>query len=783
MAEFTSPFGKQIDLTGQTVEIWESSVAALGGGRTAISWTEDGNDAVWLRLYDANANPEGAAIRVTAANEEGNRPSVAVLENGTFIVTYTSLEDVNSAIYARVYSSDGTPLGSSTQLFTDPDGLAVSPETTGLTDSSSVTVFFANDEDRFGVFAQLADANGAPTGDAWRVNQTTEGFQSSGTPVKLDDGGFVVTWRSREVDGSFYAVMFRTYDADGTPRSNEVRVNQYSYGSQTNPDVTVLSDGRFVVTWESQSLLDRAQDGSGDGVYARIYSADGVPEGGEFRVSDTTLYDQNSATIAATPAGGFVIAWMNVPTNASDVTEIKFREFDGNGDTIGDEIILGESPVGVHLGPDISIGQDGIARIVWNFTIQNSFVSNVFFQTVNLSGFATSGDDTIVGTTADDYLGGQGGHDVLNGGAGDDIVLGDGFEVSYAPDEANQIFRLYQATLNRAPDAGGHERWTSDLMTGTATLAEVREGFVGSQEFQNKYAGLNDAGFVKELYINVLDRDFDQGEVSQQEIDNWTNRINGSFTRADVVNGFSESQQLINNTNQAANKLANSSDKAGWFDEVYRLYQATLDRAPDATGFENWSVRLAEGRALTDVITGFTNSNEFSNVYGPLEDPEDFVKLLYNNVLGRDFNSGEVTQSEVDGWTSRLSETFTRANIVQGFSQSKEFINNTAADVKAYVRAQGLDDEVNGGSGKNVLAGGAMADTFVFDQVDAGTNTVLDLEVWDYLSFEGFGYSNVADVRVHLSQSGTDVVFSDQGTEVTFEKTQLSDLTDDMFLM
>ncbi|MBU2993362.1 DUF4214 domain-containing protein [Octadecabacter sp. 1_MG-2023] len=783
MAEFTSPFGEQIDITGKTVELWDTSVAALGDGRTAVSWTEDGNEAVWLRLYDSDANPEGAAIRVTAANEEGNRPSVAVLENGTFIVTYTSLLGGTSAIYSRVYSSDGTSLGSGTQLFTDPDGLAVSPETTGLMNSSSVTVFFAYDEDRFGVFAQLADADGVAIGTPWRVNQTTEGFQSSGAPVALDDGGFVVTWRSREIDGSFYAVMFRTYDADGTARSNEVRVNQYSYGSQTSPDVTVLSDGRFVVTWESQSLLSSTQDGSGDGVYARIYSADGVPEGGEFRVNSTTLYDQNSATIAATPDGGFVIAWMNLPTSASDVTEIKFQRFDVNGDTVGDETTLGESPEGVHLAPDISIGDDGIARIVWNFTVQNSLISNVFFQTVNLNGFATAGDDTIVGTDADEYLGGQGGHDVLDGGAGDDIVLGDGFEVRYAPDEANQIFRLYQATLNRAPDAGGHERWTSDLLTGTATLADVREGFVGSQEFQNKYAGLDDAGFVKELYINVLDRDFDQGEVSQQEIDNWTNRINGNFTRADVVNGFSESQQLINNTNQAANKLANTSDKAVWFDEVYRLYQATLDRAPDATGFENWSVRLAEGRALTDVITGFTNSDEFGNVYGPLDDAEDFVKLLYNNVLGRDFGSGDVTQSEVDGWTSRLSDTFTRANIVQGFSQSQEFINNTAADVKAYVRAQGVDDEVNGGSGTNVLAGGALADTFVFDQDDAGTNTVLDLETWDYLSFEGFGYSTATDLRAHLNQMGNDVVFSHQGTEVTLEKTQLTEITDDMLLV
>jgi Ca2+-binding RTX toxin-like protein len=441
----------------------------------------------------------------------------------------------------------------------------------------------------------------------------------------------------------------------------------------------------------------------------------------------------------------------------------------------------------VNSGGYTSVSRgDDVARVenIERIQFDNAYITNgQTFDNVKAPLIITVPLNEIDGDGANNILVGTGGGDLIRGFNGNDHIYADGFELRYALPEANQVFRLYQATLNRTPDEGGHERWTSELFAETSSLEQVRLGFVGSQEFKNKYAGLDDAGFVKQIYINVLDRDFEQGEVTQTEIDNWTNRITDTFTRADVVNGFAESPQLISNTIQVASKLAVNSNAASWSDDVYRLYQATLDRAPDMTGFANWSGRLADGRALTDIIPSFTNSQEFANTYGPLSDPEDFVKQLYNNVLGRDFDLDEVMQIEIDGWTSRLSETYTRANIVQGFSQSREFTNNTADGVKAWIRANGVDDQVEGGAGTNVLAGGSLADHFVFAQADAASNTVLDLEAWDYLSFDGFGYRTAAEARAHMVQSASSVVFADQGTEITFERLQLTDITDDMIFV
>ena len=69
------------------------------------------------------------------------------------------------------------------------------------------------------------------------------------------------------------------------------------------------------------------------------------------------------------------------------------------------------------------------------------------------------------------------------------------------------------------------------------------------------------------------------------------------------------------------------------------------------------------------------------------------------------------------------------------------------------------------------------------DTSSGGTHTVRDLEAWDALYFGNFGYSAASDATAHMSQSGADVVFSDQGVTATFEDVTLAQITDDMILM
>ena len=119
-------------------------------------------------------------------------------------------------------------------------------------------------------------------------------------------------------------------------------------------------------------------------------------------------------------------------------------------------------------------------------------------------------------------------------------------------DHAAIVARLYDAALDRQADGPGIKGWT-DAFKGGMSLKAMADGFTGSTEFQMKYGALDDVSFVRQIYRNVLDR-----EGEQSGVDAWIGGIKGGMSRADVVVGFSESQEH-------QNKMAPYIDNGIWY--------------------------------------------------------------------------------------------------------------------------------------------------------------------------------------------------------------------------
>lgn len=68
---------------------------------------------------------------------------------------------------------------------------------------------------------------------------------------------------------------------------------------------------------------------------------------------------------------------------------------------------------------------------------------------------------------------------------------------------------------------------------------------------------------------------------------------------------------------------------------IIRLYRAALDRTPAPEGLAYWAGELKRGVSLQTIAKEFINSPEFLSRFGNVSD-EDYVKLLYRNVLKRD---------------------------------------------------------------------------------------------------------------------------------------------------
>lgn len=81
------------------------------------------------------------------------------------------------------------------------------------------------------------------------------------------------------------------------------KINSYTSEDQNNPAIAVLSNGGYVIVWQSEF-----QDGSGLGIFGQRISSSGAKEGHEFQVNTYTQNNQRNAAIASILDGGFVTA-------------------------------------------------------------------------------------------------------------------------------------------------------------------------------------------------------------------------------------------------------------------------------------------------------------------------------------------------------------------------------------------------------------------------------------------------------------------------------------------
>lgn len=260
-------FGQRYDARGKRVgaqfpvnttterDQWDASVAGLDGGGFVVAWTsehEKSRDNVYAQRFDAAGKKVGKEFRVNRAKGSHWGPSVAPLDGGDYIITWTS----------GGYRGSGS-----------------------------------------GVYGLRFDAAGAKVGKEFVVTTGGRNQRWGSSVVGLGGGAYFITWTSGRQDGSGEGVYGQLYDAAGAKVRGKFRINTTKKSNQWGPSATLLADGGFVVTWTSYR-----QDGYWWGVYGQRYSATGERIGREFQVNTTTKYDQWRPSVA--PVGpGFVVTW------------------------------------------------------------------------------------------------------------------------------------------------------------------------------------------------------------------------------------------------------------------------------------------------------------------------------------------------------------------------------------------------------------------------------------------------------------------------------------------
>lgn len=264
------------------------------------------------------------------------------------------------------YDPAGVPSGMFFEVANSRAGTPKKPSAAMDADGNFVIAWEGQlDSQGLGVAAQRYHADGTPWGSRILVNQGYQtGSQCDCAVAAAANGNFVVVWNDGTRDGSGWGIYGQLYSNTGARIGGEFRANSYVTGDQRYPRAAMDENGDFVVVWEGVS-----QDGSGRGVYAQLYSADGTPRGTEFRVNSTVFGDQSRPGAAMDYAGNFIVTWVSPDSGGSGVFAARYdssgqplgKEFQVNTYVAGDQRIasVAMDPVGNALFSWVSYGQDG----------------------------------------------------------------------------------------------------------------------------------------------------------------------------------------------------------------------------------------------------------------------------------------------------------------------------------------------------------------------------------------------------------------------------------------
>lgn len=240
-----------------------------------------------------------------------------------------------------------------------------------------------------------------------------------------------------------------------------------------------------------------------------------------------------------------------------------------------------------------------------------------------LHGLSPDGNNegiTLAGGSASDELRGQFLNDLLEGNDGDDRLYGD-----YGKDV------IRGGNGNDVLDGGGGD----DLLDGGAGFDVVQM----ARKRSDVKVWVEDGSFKVQDLLGLAGTDTLQG-IERLQLDGTTVAFDGN----------------------------------GAGGQVYRLYQAAFDRAPDKVGMGFWIHHADRGQDLVSIAEAFVTSAEFKTLYGVAPTNAEVIDRLYHNVLHRapDAEGRAFWLDVLDRKLAPLS------SVLVGFSESKENVANLA---------------------------------------------------------------------------------------------------------
>ncbi|MCR6630135.1 MAG: hypothetical protein NVV74_08840 [Magnetospirillum sp.] len=448
------------------------ALGELPDGSLVAVWSH-ANNTVMGRRFDAQGRPMGAEFQVgVIGSPSQGLPHLAMRPDGRFLVTWTTYGrdggGAQEGVAARLYDASCTPLTGEFQVNVFTPNIQRFSRAAALEDGTYVITWtsFTQEGDAVngGVYARRYGVNGQALTSEILVNSHVLDDQGGSYVTALEDGGFLIAWHSRGQDGSGYGVYAQRYNQSGQRMGSEFQVAETTADSQIWPTLVSRADGGFTAIWEQRGTTDSeislrtftydhlmapvvmTNDATvmvGTSIQAQILTAVGHPQGGEAvrnRFGSIVQYEFVDDTTA--PGSGYFsvdgvrqAAGHSFLVGSAELSHVSFhagsgagtdtikvRGFDGlrwsewedatvaslfvgNTITVGSEVRVNSHTSSLQQNPEAARLADGGCVVIWRSQNQDGSGWGVYGQRYNAAGATVGGEFRVNSYTASNQYG------------------------------------------------------------------------------------------------------------------------------------------------------------------------------------------------------------------------------------------------------------------------------------------------------------------------------------------------------------------------------------------
>jgi len=233
-------------------------------GNFVIGWHNI--EHLFIQRYDQNFILQDSIIQIgiNSDNSAQPSPSVAINDNDEIIIVWVTKDNDEYGIYGQRINSMGVKQGSEFLINSYETDQQINPKVVLKNDGSFIVTWQSheqiNNASGFDIYARIFDANGNPVSSEFLVNSYTSDDQQNPDINLLNDGRFFIAWDSYGQDGYEEGVFGQLFDPTGSPIFNEEPINSIIDPEQLNPSVSSNGSNLLISSWVSGSKDNSFED-------------------------------------------------------------------------------------------------------------------------------------------------------------------------------------------------------------------------------------------------------------------------------------------------------------------------------------------------------------------------------------------------------------------------------------------------------------------------------------------------------------------------------------------